>query len=374
MKKHKVIVGISGGVDSAVSAYLLMQQGYEVEGLFMKNWDKDDYSEQCTHKQDYQDAMQVCLTLGIKLHYANFSKHYWEQVFEPFLAAVQQGKTPNPDVACNRMVKFDVFLQHALSLGADYIATGHYARRLSPTATGLYISKDVDKDQTYFLTGVPQNALMRTLFPLGEHTKTHVREYAHSLQLSVAAKKDSTGICFIGERQMRDFIVSYVKCASGDIVDEQGHIIGQHQGACLYTLGQRSGMGIGGIKGKQGAWYVAKKELSTNRITVVQNLQHPLLTSHGVRCCECNFFVDEQALATLCKQPLTIRLRHRGALIACRAHYQKNQLHVWFDSPQFAVAPGQYAVLYLQDKCIGGGEIQQLYNQAQQLPMPNVAR
>lgn len=281
----KVIVGMSGGVDSSVSALLLLEQGYRVEGLFMKNWDEDDGTEYCTAKADLADAEAVCEKLGIKLHTANFAAEYWDNVFEHFLAEYKAGRTPNPDILCNREIKFKVFLEYAEMLGAERIATGHYVRqgeRLGQldgeTRPRLLKGLDANKDQSYFLHAVPEAAIARTLFPVGELEKPEVRALAERHGLATARKKDSTGICFIGERRFRDFLQQYLPAQPGTIETPDGEVIGEHMGLMYYTLGQRQGLGIGGLPHHPEApWYVAAKDLERNVLVAVQGKHHPLL-------------------------------------------------------------------------------------------------
>src|SRR5690606_37383706 len=283
---RRVVVGLAGGVDSSVSAWLLKQQGYEVVGLFMKNWEDDDDSEYCSTRQDLLDAASVADLVGVEFEYVNFAAEYKDRVFADFLREYSAGRTPNPDVLCNAEIKFKAFLDHAMSLGADHIATGHYARvRTLDTAQGpqhqLLKALDSSKDQSYFLHRLNQSQLAHTLFPLGEIPKTEVRRIAQSLQLPNAAKKDSTGICFIGERPFREFLNRYLPTHSGPIKTPEGVIVGQHQGLSFYTLGQRKGLGIGGVKGRQrddgtaDAWYTARKDLEHNTLYVVQGHDHP---------------------------------------------------------------------------------------------------
>ena len=277
----KVIVGMSGGVDSSVSALLLMQQGYEVEGLFMKNWDEDDGTEYCTAKEDLADAEAVCEKLGIKLHTANFAAEYWDNVFEHFLAEYKAGRTPNPDILCNREIKFKVFLEYAEMLGADKIATGHYVRQgVREGRPRLLKGLDGNKDQSYFLHAVPEAAIARTLFPVGELEKPAVRALAEQHGLITAKKKDSTGICFIGERRFRDFLQQYLPAQPGTIETPDGDVIGKHMGLMYYTLGQRQGLGIGGLANySEEPWYVAAKDLDRNVLIAVQGKHDQLLYS-----------------------------------------------------------------------------------------------
>jgi len=363
-----VIVGLSGGVDSAVAALLLIRAGYRVRGLFMKNWDEDDGTEYCTARADLADAERVCAHLGIELHTANFAAEYWDNVFEHFLAEYRAGRTPNPDILCNREIKFKQFVDYASVLGADLIATGHYARglwldgsepaaalRADPAATGFRLLKGVDpaKDQTYFLQAVPRAQLARCLFPLGDLHKTEVRELARREGLHNHRRKDSTGICFIGERRFRDFLQRYLPIQPGPIVDTSGRAVGEHQGLAYYTLGQRQGLGIGGVRGSAEApWYVTAKDLATNTLVVSQDpadLETDWLTATGV-----NWLVEPPAPDF----EGGIRVRYRQvdqeATIAQRGD---GTLRIAFRTPQRAVTPGQYVAIYRDNVCLGGAEI-----------------
>lgn len=352
----KVIVGMSGGVDSSVSALLLSQQGYQVEGLFMKNWDEDDGTEYCTAKADLEDARQVCEKLDIPLHTANFAAEYWDQVFEYFLAEYGAGRTPNPDILCNREIKFKVFLEYAEILGADCIATGHYARTRHNGETLLLRGVDTNKDQSYFLYAVSESALAKTRFPIGEHNKPYVRELAQQHKLVTHDKKDSTGICFIGERRFKDFLEQYIPAQPGDIVTSNGEVIGQHQGLMFYTLGQREGLGIGGRQDShQSPWYVADKDMVNNRLIAVQGNDHPLLYTSSL--------VAEQ-LHWINGRPLkesfscTAKIRYRQADQNCQVYLDEDTIcHVDFENPQRAVTPGQSVVFYDGEVCLGGGII-----------------
>lgn len=350
MNDKAIIVGLSGGVDSAVAALLLKRAGHRVEGLFMDNWAEDD-DGYCTAASDFQDARAVCAELDIPLHRASFAEEYRERVFAHFLDEYRAGRTPNPDVVCNREIKFGALLEYALRLGATQLATGHYAR----TRDGLLLTAaDADKDQTYFLHQVPRASLRHSLFPLGDLNKTEVRAIARDAGFGNFAKKDSTGICFIGERPFREFLKRYLPAQPGDIVDDAGTVVGQHHGLMFYTLGQRAGLGIGGVAGHAEApWYVLGKDLDANRLVVGQDHDHPRLLSAGLVA---------DALTWVDAPPDTggsyqARIRHRQTLQDCSVTLDATHMHVAFDQPQRAVTPGQYVVLYDSDQCLGGGVI-----------------
>jgi tRNA-uridine 2-sulfurtransferase len=353
----RVIVGLSGGVDSAVAALLLKQQGYQVEGLFMDNWEDGEDESYCTAAEDFQDARQVCEALGIPLHKVNFAAEYRERVFRHFLEGYRAGFTPNPDVLCNSEIKFKAFLEHALRLGAAHIATGHYAR-LAPASAGVKLlkAKDAAKDQSYFLHAVPQAALQKALFPLGELLKTDTRVLAREAGFANHAKKDSTGICFIGERRFTEFLGKYLPAQPGDIVTPEGQVMGRHNGLMYYTLGQRSGIGIGGQRDMSGEpWYVAGKDMEKNRLSVVQGHDHPRLLSSALEAVQLHWIADKApALPLRC----TAKTRYRQADQACRvSRAGQTGCRVEFDMPQRAVTPGQYVVFYDGEECLGGGII-----------------
>ncbi len=361
-----VIVGMSGGVDSSVAALLLKRAGYRVEGLFMKNWDEDDGTEYCTAREDLADAERVCAHLEIPLHTANFAAEYWDNVFEEFLAEYRAGRTPNPDVLCNREIKFKQFARYALALGGHAIATGHYARAdwvegarpLSedPDATGFRLRKGVDagKDQTYFLQAVPRRDLARCLFPLGDMPKSDVRALAAAEGLHVHRKKDSTGICFIGERRFRDFLNRYLPAQPGPIRDTAGHTLGEHMGLAYYTLGQRQGLGIGGRPGAAEApWYVAGKDLDANVLIVTQDPDD--LLGEWLEAGDVNWLVPDMNLPLRCRA----KVRYRQPDQACEVcDGGDGRLLVRFHEPQRAIAPGQYVCFYQGDICLGGARIE----------------
>ncbi|WP_349570182.1 tRNA 2-thiouridine(34) synthase MnmA [Azotobacter salinestris] len=353
----RVIVGMSGGVDSSVSALLLLQQGYQVEGLFMKNWEEDDGTEYCTAKEDLADAQAVCDKIGIKLHTANFAAEYWDNVFEHFLAEYQAGRTPNPDILCNREIKFKAFLDYALSLGADMIATGHYVRRRDTgSRTELLKGLDPNKDQSYFLHAVGGEQLAKSLFPVGELEKPAVRAIAELHGLATARKKDSTGICFIGERRFSDFLKQYLPAQPGPIETTDGKVIGQHHGLMYHTIGQRQGLGIGGMKdAADDPWYVLAKDLTRNVLIVGQSNQHPWLFSRALHASEM-FWVNP--LDFPLPRALTAKVRYRQSDQTCTLEKTAGGFRVLFDEPQRAVTPGQSVVLYDGEICLGGGVIE----------------
>lgn len=350
-----VVIGMSGGVDSSVSAWLLKQQGYHVIGLFMKNWEDDDDSEYCSSRQDWLDAASVADVVGVDIEAVNFASEYKDRVFSVFLSEYSAGRTPNPDILCNSEIKFKAFLDHAYSLGADYIATGHYARvRELNGEFQLLKGLDPAKDQSYFLHRLNQTQLSRTLFPLGEIEKTEVRKIADELDLPNAKKKDSTGICFIGERPFRDFLNRYLPTKPGPILTDSGEQIGEHIGLSFYTLGQRKGIGIGGQKEGNGEpWFVARKDLPNNTLYVVQGHDHPWLHAKTLNA--------EQAHYISGRVPETLNIgaktRYRQADAPCLIEPVSESFKLDFEQSQFAVTPGQSAVLYDGDVCLGGGVI-----------------
>jgi len=352
------MVGLSGGVDSSVAALLLLEQGHSLEGLFMKNWEEDDTPGYCAAAADLADATAVAHCLGIPLHTVNFATEYWDRVFAEFLAEYRANRTPNPDVLCNREIKFRAFLDHARGLGANGIATGHYARRVTDDqGHHLFLSRDPDKDQTYFLHLLDQEQLAHASFPLGDLRKEEVRTLARRAGLPTAAKKDSTGICFIGERRFRDFLARYVPPDPGPMETPEGVIVGEHQGLAYYTLGQRQGLGIGGLTGGvEAPWFVAAKDASRNTLIVVQGQDHPLLFSRGLAATHLHWIAGHppQDPPFRCEA----RLRHRQPLQPCLVEdLDGNSARLRFLQPQRAVTPGQSAVLYRDEECWGGGVI-----------------
>lgn len=356
----KVICGMSGGVDSSVSAFILQQQGYQVEGLFMKNWEEDDDTDYCTAAADLADAQAVCDKLGIKLHKINFAAEYWDNVFEHFLSEYKAGRTPNPDILCNKEIKFKAFLEYAAEdLGANYIATGHYVRRRgADDKAQLLRGLDANKDQSYFLYTLSSKQVGQSLFPVGDIEKPIVRAIAEDLDLITAKKKDSTGICFIGERKFKDFLARYLPAQPGNIRTVEDDIIGRHDGLMYHTLGQRKGLGIGGVKGAgEEAWYVVEKDLVNNELIVAQGHDHSALLSTGLIAQQLHW-VDRQPI----REPLrcTVKTRYRQTDVPCTIEpIDDESIKVIFDEPQIAVTPGQSAVFYLDEVCLGGGIIEQ---------------
>lgn len=350
-----VIVGLSGGVDSSVAAWQLLQQGYEVQGLFMSNWDEDE-TGYCTAAEDFRDATSVSEQLGIALHKVSFAGDYRERVFAYFLSEYRAGRTPNPDVLCNREIKFGVCFDYARRLGADYVATGHYARVTHTPVTRLLKGLDPRKDQSYFLHAMPAVALARTLFPVGEMEKTQVRTLAHELALPVFDKKDSTGICFIGERPFAEFLARYLPAQPGAIETIEGQRIGRHTGLMYYTLGQRQGLGIGGqSSGDEAPWYVSGKDLQRNVLIVVQGHDHPGMQADTLTASQASWIAGAPPSAHFrCMAKVRYRQDDRPCSVEIRAD---GTCRVSFDTPQRAITPGQYVVFYMSDECLGGAVI-----------------
>jgi len=384
---QRIVVGLSGGVDSAVTAHLLKQQGHEVIGIFMKNWEDDDDSEFCSSNIDFVDAAAVADVIGIEIEHVNFAADYKDRVFAEFLREYQAGRTPNPDILCNAEIKFKAFLDHAMRLGAEKIATGHYARVRQNEATGLHeLLKGLDpaKDQSYFLHRLNQAQLSKTLFPVGELHKTEVRRIADEIGLPNAKKKDSTGICFIGERPFREFLNRYIAKEPGPIKNDKGRVLGEHVGLSFYTLGQRQGLGIGGVKargaelkaaqargqrgvGEHEPWFVARKDLDTNTLWVVQGHDHPWLQSTVLQAQDCSWVAGSAPAPGA----MAAKTRYRQADAACELSNNTGATcELAFTEAQWAVTPGQSAVLYQGDVCLGGGVI--AASNVQNVPAPPV--
>ena len=361
MAKKRVVIGLSGGVDSSVSAWLLKEQGYEVIGLFMKNWEDDDDNDYCSARSDWIDAVSVADVIGIDIEAVNFAAEYKDRVFAEFLREYQAGRTPNPDVLCNAEIKFKAFLDHAIRLGADLIATGHYARvREADGRFELLKALDASKDQSYFLHRLNQQQLSKTLFPLGDIPKTEVRRIADRLGLPNAKKKDSTGICFIGERPFREFLNRYLSWQPGPIKTPEGDVVGEHVGLSFYTLGQRKGIGIGGSRkyrnasGNTDPWFVAAKDIPNNTLYVVQGHDHPWLMSSGLEAGQASWIAGEAPQEVT----LSAKTRYRQADVPCECRVlDQEAFEMAFPVPQWAVTPGQSAVFYQGEVCLGGGII-----------------
>jgi tRNA-specific 2-thiouridylase len=361
MSKH-IVVGMSGGVDSSVTAALLLEQGHQVTGVFMKNWDEDDGTDECTAIADFADAQQVCDTLGIELKTVNFASEYWDKVFEVFLAEFKAGRTPNPDILCNKHVKFKAFLDYAVEdLGAEYIATGHYAR--IDCINGKYrLLKGLDpsKEQSYFLYTLGQKALAKTLFPIGNLHKTEIRKIAEKCGFANHQKKDSTGICFIGERKFKKFLQGYLPQQPGNMVTPEGQYIGKHSGLMYYTLGQRQGLGIGGIKNTSDEpWYVLEKDLENNHLIVGQGHSHPLMLNQTLEASQLDWCDDNVLTENI---QCAAKIRYRQVDQSCEIFFlSETKIKVIFQKMQRAITPGQSVVFYSDDACLGGGIIEKKY-------------
>ena len=353
----KVVVGMSGGVDSSVAAYLLKQQGYDVIGVFMKNWEEDDTDDYCSAAEDMADAKSIADKLDIPFKTINFSAEYWDRVFEYFLEEYRSGRTPNPDIMCNKEIKFKAFLDYAVVLGAEYIATGHYVRVDRSSGSSLMLrGVDGNKDQSYFLYTLNQDQLSKSLFPVGELEKSEVRKIAEEQGFVTANKKDSTGICFIGERKFKDFLEQFIPAQPGNIEDDQGKVIGQHSGLMYHTLGQRKGIGIGGLADKsEQPWYVVAKDLKRNVLIVGQGHDHPLLLSHGLIASQLHWV---QPVNIPDSFRCTAKSRYRQQDFDCLVEkIDQENWRVSFDKKQRAITPGQSVVLYKNEQCLGGGII-----------------
>lgn len=354
--RQRIVVGMSGGVDSSVATLLLKQQGFDVVGVFMRNWEETDENGVCTATQDYDDVRAVCETIGIPYYSVNFAREYWDRVFSYFLEEYKRGRTPNPDVLCNREIKFRAFLELALQSG-DRMATGHFCR-LERGEDGMHLLKGTDpgKDQSYFLHMLDANQLDRVLFPVGDLTKAQVREIARQAGLPTAAKKDSTGVCFIGERNFKQFLQQYLPAKPGDMVDMDGRVVGRHDGLMYYTLGQRRGLGIGG-SGDGRAWFVIGKDLENNRLLVCQGEDHLALYCQALRCSQLHFISGAAPAQEFC---CTAKVRYRQSDQKCRVQIGDDATAtVFFEDKQRAVTPGQYVVFYDGERCLGGGVIEQ---------------
>lgn len=354
----RVVLGMSGGVDSSVAAYLLKRQGYNVIGVFMKNWDEEDEQGVCTATEDYEDVQKVCYQLDIPYYTVNFEKEYWDRVFEYFLDEYNRGRTPNPDVVCNKEIKFKSFLNYAIKLDADYLATGHYARVSYQDGKFLLLrGGDSSKDQSYFLCTLGQEQLKKVLFPIGELTKKEVREIAEEQDLYTADKEESMGICFIGERDFKKFLSNYLPAQPGEIKTLDGKIVGHHDGLMYYTLGQRKGLGIGGGKGDDSGrpWYVVNKDLKANILYVVQGADHPALFTDGLIATDIHWVVGNPP-ATVFNCTAKFRYRQRDQEVEVIKE-KSGGYKVLFEKPQKAITPGQFAVFYQDDVCLGGGVI-----------------
>ena len=368
-KGKKVVVGMSGGVDSSVSAYLLKEQGYDVVGVFMKNWEEKDKDGHCMAEQDYEDVVKVCEQLDIPYYSINFEKEYWDKVFTYFLDEYKKGRTPNPDIMCNKEIKFKVFLEYAYDLGADFVATGHYARTADSEDGKLLLrGLDNNKDQTYFLSQLNQNQIKDILFPIGDLQKSEVREIAQKINLATAKKKDSTGICFIGERNFKEFLNKYLAAQKGKMIDLEGNIKGEHQGLVHYTIGQRHGLGIGGSKDNDGeAWYVCGKDLKKNILYVCQGFHHEALYSNSLLASSLSFTTNKNMPDTF---SCSAKFRYRQADTKVKVKILENKkVEVIFDEPVRAVTPGQAVVFYQDEVCLGGAIIDEVFKNGKKLQL-----
>ena len=352
---------MSGGVDSSVAAYLLQEQGHHVEGLFMKNWEEDDDQEYCAASVDLADAQKICDQIGISLHTVNFSSEYWDRVFEYFLTEYKAGRTPNPDIICNKEIKFRAFLDHAIHLDADFIATGHYANCvINKSEASLCKGLDINKDQSYFLHTLDQQQLSKSLFPIGKLEKSKVRMIAKQNNFDTFDKKDSTGICFIGERKFRDFLKNYIPAQSGEIKTLSNEVLGKHDGVMFYTIGQRQGLGIGGQRThSEDPWYVTDKDINTNTLYVAQGREHESLYHSSLQTQDFHWIANSPPL-TLTN--LSAKTRYRQTDQACSIKPSIGKSYeITFKEPQWAITPGQSVVLYQDDKCLGGAIIEERF-------------
>lgn len=367
----RVVVGMSGGVDSSVSVLLLKEQGYDVVGVFMKNWDDTDDSGVCTATEDFEDVKRVADKIGIPYYSINFEKEYWNKVFEYFLSEYKRGRTPNPDIMCNKEIKFKSFLDFAMKLDADYIAMGHYAKTVTDENGVVHMMrpKDGNKDQTYFLSQVTQEQLKKAIFPLADLSKPQVRMIAEQAGLATAKKKDSTGICFIGERNFKNFLSEFLPAMGGNIVTSDGRIVGKHSGLMYYTIGQRSGLGLGGNQSSCAPWFVVGKNLQKNELIVEQGYDSDLLYASSLDASEVSFFTGLPSNDTTIN--CTAKFRYRQPDVAVTMNYNKanNTVHVEFDELARAVTPGQAIVFYDGEECLGGAIIDKAYRGNHQLQL-----
>lgn len=367
--KTRVVVGMSGGVDSSVTALLLKQQGYDVVGIFMKNWDDTDENGFCTATEDYKDVALVANQIGIPYYTVNFEKQYWDKVFTYFLDEYKKGRTPNPDVMCNKEIKFKAFLDYAMDLGADYVATGHYARirRDEDGTAHLLRGIDSNKDQTYFLNQLSQEQLSKAMFPLGEMEKSEVRKIAEEANLATAKKKDSTGICFIGERDFKDFLMNYLPAQPGNMETLDGEVLKQHDGLMYYTIGQRKGLGIGGgANHNNDPWFVIGKDLDRNVLLVGQGYEHDHLYATHLDASDFAFTLNEEYPQEF-KCSAKFRYRTKDVPVTVQLSDDRQSATIIFDEPARAITPGQAIVLYDGEECLGGGTIDQAYSEVNQL-------
>lgn len=370
-RKARVVVGMSGGVDSSVSALLLKEQGYDVIGVFMKNWDETEDSGVCTATQDYEDVKKVADKIGIPYYSINFEKEYWHRVFEYFLNEYKKGRTPNPDVMCNSQIKFKSFLDFAMNLDADYIAMGHYAKTVKDQKGIVHMMrpKDGNKDQTYFLSQLHQDQIKKVIFPLADLTKPQVREIALKHGLATAKKKDSTGICFIGERNFRKFLSEFLPAKAGNMVTPSGQIVGRHAGLMYYTIGQRQGLGLGSTKESTAPWFVVGKNLKKNELIVQQGYDSKLLYATRLKASDMSFFTGQSKHDFRLHCSAKFRYRQCDVGVTVDYHAADNTADVFFDQPARAVTPGQALVLYKGEECLGGGNIDQAFQGNKELQL-----